>query len=343
MRNSALSLSLSLLLASLVCVVPVALRAGSSGKPIEIWFKPLTWTVKESGHGVEYSKHDFPALLKPDAPWQTAASQVSVLGLPQNVVWSYPDRPELIGFFARNRFKVAFVTSMMFTAAACGKGVEGISPDADVNRETVIIAQKWKEAGGSLDYIIMDSPYYFGHAFPKGCRYAINDVAQRTATTLARIVKYFPNVQIVDAEGPGAMSNDAWLSDMGSWFKSFQEASGRSIYAVAMDLHWTDLRPGNTWQQTARKASDFFHGRGVRSGLYINTANQPGMTDAEWMEENRQHIRDAVAGGIDLDFFLISSWHNHPRVNLPESDPTSYTSLVEFASEARQPKQSLPR
>ena len=297
---------------------------------IEIWFTPLTWDIKPSGEGIEYTRYDFPALLKPDAPWQAAASRVSVFSVPGNVVWSYPDLPALIALIHKHRFKVAFGSGMLFNGGLCGRGVEGISQDQDANRETINIARIWHDAGGSLDYVVMDGPYYYGHYYAKDCNYSTAEVARRAAATLKGVMTYFPKVKVVDAEGPGTIADDVWLTEMQAWFDAFRNASGRPIDAVALDLHWSDLRQGYTWEGTTRRASMRFHSLGVKTGLFINAENRPGITDAEWMEANRQHIIEAARGKLGLDFVFINEWHGHPQRNLPETDPLAYTSLIDF-------------
>ena len=92
---------------------------------MQIWFGPLTWNLKEPGPGIEYTKYDFPALLRPDAPWHGAASHLSLLELSDNVVWSYPDLPSIVSFVKSHGFKFAFSDGMLFTGGACGKEIEG--------------------------------------------------------------------------------------------------------------------------------------------------------------------------------------------------------------------------
>jgi hypothetical protein len=138
---------------------------------------------------------------------------------------------------------------------------------------------------------------------------------------------------VVDAEGPGEFPNDQWLSEMAAWFAAFRQATGLPIEAVALDLHWRDIRPGQTFEETTRRAVASFRPAGVRSGIIINAENRPGMTDAAWMEANRAHIRAVAAANLGLDFITINTWQGHPTRNLPETDPTSYTSLIDYAAQ----------
>jgi hypothetical protein len=318
------------------CVVLASSFVAGSAAPVQIWFVPLTWNLKdsnlkESGPKIEYTKHDFPALLQPGSAWQNAASHVTVVEMPGNVVWSYPDLPGLIAFLQAHHFKVAFSDGMLFTGGTCGKGIEGMSQDPDANRESIVIAQKWKAAGGSLDYVVMDGPLYYGTRYAKDCHYSMPEVARRVGATLAGIRNSFPDVRVVDAEGPAEYPDSVWLADMADWFKEFQRVTGRPIEAVELDLHWSDMRPGQTFQTTAQRSSDYFHKLGVRTGLIINADAGPNTTDAEWMDANREHISAAAKGGLGLDFIALNQWQNHPTLNLPETDPNAYTSLIDFA------------
>jgi hypothetical protein len=219
---------------------------------------------------------------------------------------------------------------MLFNGGTCGIGIEGMSKDADKNRETVALAKKWKAAGGRWDYIVMDGPLYFGFHYAKDCHYSMQEVANKAAATLKGVMEYFPDIHVADAEGPGEFPNSQWLSEMQDWFKTFREASGKPIEAVTLDLHWKDRRPGQNFQDTTQRATQLFHTLGVRSGLVVNAESNPMMTDETWMDDNRRNARAAAAADLNLDFVLINSWHGHPSHNLPETDPEAYTSLIDY-------------
>jgi hypothetical protein len=329
------------LLLSVFCVCTVlSLRQSSAQvnkhEASEVWFSPQTKEVLPGSGKIDYSAHDFTEFLKPNAPWQQAASRTAVVILPGNVVWSYPDRQALVHFFEDHHFKVGFSLGMLSNGGACPVGVEGISKDPDFNHEAVAIARLWKEANGRLDVVAMDAPLGYGHFLEPKCRMPVSEVARRAAATLSGIRSYFPNVQIMDAEGTGRLENPVWFKMMDAWFSEFYRQSGQHIDMVALDLHWNDLRPGNSLEDTSRRAAAFFQTRNIRTGLIINSNERgPSVTDAQWMEANRRHIRHAAK--LDLDFLFIASWMGHPHNNLPDSDPIAYTSLVNFAFQVLRP------
>lgn len=312
----------------------VALAQSPPHEPApEIWFAPMTWEISPQTHQIDYSMHDFPDFLQPAAPWQQAASRTAVVALPHNVVWSYPNRSELISFFREHHFKTAFGFGMLFDKGECPESVEGISKDSAVNVESVNVAKLWNEAGGSLDYIIMDGPLGYGHILVPKCRYSVEEIARRAASTLKGIQAFFPHVRVVDSEGTGRMMDAEWLKLMDTWTKAFKRAAGVPIEAEALDLGWDDLRPGESWERTTGAASRFFSARGIKTGLIINDNKiGPSVSDETWMAANRRHIKEvADRNGLGLAFLLINGWMHHPRRNLPETDPTAYTSLIDYA------------
>ena len=331
MRRRALAAWLPALLSLLLLAAAVAPAAA---REVQIWFVPLTWNKKETGKGLEYTRHDFPALIRPDAPWQTAASRVAVLGLPGNVVTSFPALPDLVSFVRSRPWQIALNFGMEYSSPGCVVRLEGFSRDIDVNREAVHIAQRWHAAGGRLDYVLMDSPLHFAHFDRRGCQYSIAEAAAHAATTLRGILAEFPAAKVVDAEGPGKQPTDAWLADMGTWFTAFRQASGHPIDVVLLDLHWRDPRPFNTWQDTASRAAAYFHRAGVPTGLIIDAEAVPGGTNAQWIAQNRQHIAQSMQPDLGLDILAIDQWQRRIERNLPETDPTAYTSLINDAYDA---------
>jgi hypothetical protein len=324
-------LTISLLLA--LAVRPAIAKA------LPIWFNPLTWNIKPSGHGLEYAEHDFPAMVASDARWKVAAGRVAVMELPGNVITSYLDAPSLVAFAGSHHWKLALSVGVEFNGGKCERSLEGMSKDMDANREAIRIVQRWKQLGGKLDFLVMDSPLFFAHYAAQDCHFSIQEAADRAAATIRGVLAEFPDVKLVDAEGPGPIADNVWLADMATWFAAFRAASGRPIDMVVLDLHWIDPWPNNNWQTTARRAIASFRDADIATGLLINAQRREGMTDAQWMDENRQHIQETAASDLDLEFIAIDQWHHHVRFNLPESDTSAYTSLVNDAFDAMRHRQ----
>jgi hypothetical protein len=312
-----------------VCVTAALWPVLAARGPVQIWFAPLTESPS-GGHGPIYTEHDFPALMQPNAPWQTAASRVSVLLMPGNVVWSYPDIPTLVRFLHSRPWKVALGVGVLFDGGQC-KGQEAISHDPDMNREAVHIAQMWKADGGPLDYIVMDSPLWFGHFEPSGCRFTTEEAARRASITLREMFARFPDAQLVDAEGPGWLPLEQWLPEMAAFRAALRAGTGHSMDAVTLDLHWQDPRVPLSWEETARRSAEYFHRLGMRTGQVISAPGGPRTPLPAWMEAVRQNLFRATRPQIGLDYIMINQWQGVPRLNLPENDPNAYTSLIDTA------------
>ena len=178
----------------------------------------------------------------------------------------------------------------------------------------------------------MDGPFFFGYyVSAKSCHYSIADVAHRAAETFKQIQKFYPNVKIMDAEGPGPTPVATWLPEFKQWLSAFASESGHQIDAVGMDLHWNDAwHTGYDVVDAIRQTTIFLHQHGVKAGLYVN-APDAGVDNVQWMNGNREHLRIAAGSGVDLDFLYIASWMKFPLYNLPETDTSAYTSLVNDA------------
>lgn len=322
----------ALLLAAIALALPLLAQAAQVKQP-DIWFDPLTHNRDPNGKGLQYTEHDLPALMQPGAPWQKTDSHIAVLGMPANVVRSYPDLPQLVKFVAAHKWKFMLGLSVEYAGDLCPRAYEGVTRNTDYAHEAVNMVQMWKAAGGRLDYVSMDSPFHFTHYHTPKCHLEIEESAKRAATTMRMVFAEYPNVKVMTAEGPSHLANQLWLNDMATWIGVFNKETGHKIDAVALDLHWHDIRPGNSWQETTRECAAFFHKMGIATGLFINAdggKNYP-MTDAEWMDLTRSHLREALASNLGEDFIDIAQWHRHVKYNLPESDPSSWTSMSALA------------
>jgi hypothetical protein len=246
----------------------------------------------------------------------------------------YGDLPAVVAMTNRYGAKIATAGSMVSTDGLCAiNGTEGVdSKNKNFAGEIVFAVKKWKAAGGRLDYIIMDGPFYSGYyAIAKECHYSIAEVARRTVATLVEVRRVYPDIKVMDAEGPGATPINAWLPDFKQWLDDFKSDSGKSIDAVGMDFHWRDAwHTGYNWMNAVRATSALLHTQGIMAGLYIDAEDQ-NATNASWMAATREHLKAALQMKLGLDFIYIASWMRFPDRNLPETDLMSYTSLVNDA------------
>jgi hypothetical protein len=203
---------------------------------------------------------------------------------------------------------------------------------ASYANEVVAAVRKWKKAGGRLDIIVMDSPLYFGFfKAARYCHFSVEEVAARSAATLAEIRKIYPAIEVADADGPGETPVADWLPVLGTFIDDFERSSGARLDDFAMDLHWSDTwKTGYNWPQAAAATAQFLRRKHVSPGMYINTHGHE-TDDREWIAGAEGHAAEIAGLHLDLDFVVVSSWSRLPEHNLPETDPTTLTSLVLYA------------
>lgn len=145
-----------------------------------IWFSPHSTTTA-----------DYLDLFKPDAPWQKAASHISVIGISAEFLTKTPenDLQQVIADLKLRNIKLMVQMAPLAgrptpEAPECGVGVEGYAAPG----QSLLLARKVKRLGGEIDYFAMDEPLYYGHDFdryddqnrnPKrhGCHLTISEVA----------------------------------------------------------------------------------------------------------------------------------------------------------------------
>jgi hypothetical protein len=335
---------------------PTAGSQAKSASTPEIWFAPMQDSLNPNGPGVVYSKYDFPKMVASTELWKDAAANLSVLGLGvMHMTEHYPDLSSVLKWIDTNHFVIAAGGSLVNTGTAVVNGgpgcthppVEGLTEEtaADFAREIYFGLHNWKQKGGRLDYLALDSPFYFGYYHVHDiCHYSIAQVAQRTAITVNKILEDFPDARIVDYEGPGPIGVPTFLDDYAQFIQAFNAAAHRPISDLGMDLHWIDAwHSGYRWIDAARRIADFAHARGIRVGLFMDAEDQfvespdgsvrttTPVTEASWMQMVRGHMMLARTNNLPLDFVILASWVKFPTHNLPETDPLAMTSLVNDA------------
>lgn len=319
--------------------------AAQKSRPPEIWFTPMQNAVKADGVGVTIDQHDFLSMIAHPEQWSRARSRISELTLDTvHFVENRDNLSAIINWANHQNVRIGTSGSIVYTDHLCNPHMEGMTNDNGVAREITVTTHDWKAAGGRLNYFIMDSPLVFGYyAAQAQCHFSIEEVAIRAATTVKAVLADYPDVKIVDAEGPASMLPAAWLPDYGRFLSAFQKASGRPIDYLAMDMHWfDDWHTGYNWVRASREIIAFAHAQGIKVGLIINAddrfvemgegihTKQP-VTAKGWMQANRHHMQIVHDAKLQLDAIMINSWMKFPKWNLPESDSDAYVSLVNDA------------
>lgn len=290
-------------------------------KPVSnqlVWFSPLP-PMPARINPAYTGSDDFMSLFDSAAPWQTTASHVQVFKLygewllPSNATDS--QLQQIVSDLKRRGIKLA-VEAGPLTPTTCGNGIEGF---AGVQIQTILA--RIKAAGGTLDYISMDEPYYYGHVYSgtNACNWSADKVAQGVKSFIDTVHGVFPNAIVGDTE-PHITGNPAVFQE---WFDAFKRVNGYALPFIHLDVQWGD----STWLPQAKAIQDLATRNGVQFGLIYNGDTQT--TDADWILQAGEHVKMyEIAGGYRPDHVLFQSWNDKPDRVLPETQPNTFTNFI---------------
>lgn len=316
--------------AILFCLGSCAGRAEDSSVP-KIWFHM---------GGMGNPNNPAPAkswdtlFYEPDAQWPEFMDHVQVVGILTQVLGQIPDE-NLTKVVARLKQKhIALGVEMLAQAytlpgvdspPGCGQGVEGYyAPFA-----TAALAAKLKRAGGTLQYIVMDEPLFFGHYYNEknACHSSIDEVAERVAANVREYEKVFPDVVIGDGEPlPVITSQPNWQSDYRRWLTAFQAKTGKSLAFTDIDINW-----GHTnWPQSLKSFASFARQIHMPMGIIYN-AIPPNkiMTNQEWLDDAQQNFTFIEKTlGVTPNWAVFASWVRFPGRAISDADGLGEDYLV---------------
>jgi uncharacterized protein (TIGR03437 family) len=314
---SMLARSCILLFAVLPCI------AGNN--PQLVWFSPEApgdWPDGRVG------QVDYIDLFIPGAPWTNAASHIQVFKFAASeFVGDLPGEltdsqwQQVFANLAQRGIALA-VEFGPLTVTNCGAGVEGFSGGA-----ALLVAQKVQTLGGTLQYVGMDEPFYYGNIYTgqNACNWTTQQIAASAVQSIAQIRTVFPNVIVGDIEPVPAGTPD-WLSSYTAWLDAWEIAAGSPLAFFHCDVDWNAY---SDWIASVNSMRQVLALRGIPFGLIYNGL---GMTsDAAWMSAAESHFMDyELHGGTIPDQTIFQTWETYPTHVLPETDPDALTYLVDY-------------
>jgi len=278
--------------------------------------------------------------------WEQASKHVQAVYLSAGGITSMSD--EALARMVRDlsarhiALGVEILATNWFHEPPCGGGIEGYIDPGSANH----VVDKLLKAGGTMNLIAMDEPFWFGHFYSgkNACRSSIPDLASRVAVIVKIYTAAFPNVIVGDTEPFPAISNQPnWQAAYGNWVKAFHSATGTPLTFMHLDFNWGDTLlsgPSNDKPSAAaitslaRQTAAVAHENGLLVGMIMNGGGGPvARSDAQWMDQARIHIRALNASGVHFDHLMFESWDKYPARTLPETDPNAISSLILFQTQ----------
>jgi hypothetical protein len=321
---------------ALLLTAALATQPGAASADTLYWFAPLPPMPERPGR--QYiGSDDFMDLFSPDAPWGQAARHIQVLKLYGEWVSGPATDEQLKRVVAdlQRRGIALGVESGPLKANGCGAGVEGFAEPGWTR-----LAARIKAAGGTIDYIDMDEPYYYAHFFdgPQACHWSTATVAHEIGAFIKKSREEFPGVVIGEAEPLSGQANAPAYQD---WIDAFKEINGFALPFLHVDIDWGRRE----WPKEVKSIEE--HGRqaGVAVGI-IYGGNHADPTDAIWLANAGERVRRyELDAGAHPDHVLFQSWHDKPDHLLPETTESTFTHFIDqyFTDKARLGNASGPK
>ena len=269
---------------------------------------------------------DFMELFNSNGPWRSTSQSIKVIQFSTQFMAWVPDEQIKVIIDDLNRRGIALAIESLAQSDAvapqCGQGVEGYGHP----KEVALIAAKIKRAGGTLGYLAMDEPLFFGHYYDGSgaCHSTITNVAERVADVLAEYKKVFPNVVIGDIEPAGAFRRPEWAGDYHRWTAAFREKVGTPLAFLRVDIDWNNADPKQALQEGIELAGN--NGLGFQ---VIYNGRDTDKSDAAWIASAKANIGLIESYlGHPPESVVFESWVAHPTYLLPETSPTTLTGLI---------------
>jgi hypothetical protein len=291
--------------------------------PPDTWFAPMGATTAIPVQGAA----DYFDLFTSAAAWANAAGHVTVFKMYAGMLDL--DDATLTAMFAdlkRRHIAFAIEWGPLDEPNRCGIG-EGFDGTLALH-----YAERIRDLGGSLQYIAFDEPFDGGALYegPNACHWTPGETAQNAAKNLAQVQSVFPDVVAGDIEVlPNGAALDSWLEGYEQWVDAWQAVTGKPLAFFHFDVDWS-----SDWKPAATALSRALAARHIPIGHIYN--GDDGASDTAWMTLAEDHMTDfETHGALVPDQAIFQSWQAYPKHLLPETNPTSFTYLIDRYFRAR--------
>jgi hypothetical protein len=307
-----------------------------------IWFHPLPAAVDFPGEASGMGSTDFLALFQTNAPWPRAMAQVPVVGLYAAWIAAVTDQmlEQTIAFLNARNMGIEIEAPAMQATAVCGTGVEGYVPfGQSLHDFTLAYLQGLQALGAQVLFIKVDEPFYFGSVVndPNSCHFQVSDVASQVGQYVQLVRTIYPNAAVGDVEPVNASAYGSTGTDVVTAIEQWHDTY-RSVTGAPFPFYFADVDFSNSsWLSLVKNLEAGARQRGMHFGIIYIGDPQDG-SDAEWTGKAvaRFQVYQGENGG-QPDYVLFQSWQAHPWLCLPESDPTTFTGVLDAYISATTP------
>jgi hypothetical protein len=270
------------------------------------------------GHGA----NDYMELFTGDGSW---ARNVDVILISQQfaLLGSAADVSAVVRFANTHHIQLAMSALMLVSPdGSCGTRVEGYAGPRGVENS----ATRIKKLGGTLTYIEMDEPLFYGSLFtgPRACNTPVARIAAEVARRVKSIRQVLPNVRIGDDEPVGSLPGFPLPQTLAEWFDAYRAATGEPLFYFHADVGWHR----ENWPEQLPAVARLVRSRGIRFGIFYN-GSPTDTDDLAWSTHALQRAKEIQTRlGVIPDDAVIESWMVYPERMLPPTEPGTLTWLL---------------
>jgi len=265
---------------------------------------------------------DYVATFEPGAPWARAAAVTNVFKVSTNFLAHAPDQTlaAVINGLRQRHIALAMAGLMLQGGQTCGRGVEGYTGPGVLEK----IVSRVRSLGGTIAYLAMDEPVYFGHTkvAPNTCNDSLDSLAAQIAPKIRLFRDAFPGIVIGDIE-PLTNATNGSLDTILMFAAAFKRATGVPLSFIHADVGWhSDYQPQlELWRER-------LHDTGMRLGVICH--GDPNVdSDQAWASQAIERYRSVASDPATRpDDVIFQSWMVRPTYMLPDDQFGTMTSIV---------------
>ena len=290
-----------------------------AAEPAELWFSPLDSLLRPFNN--VQGPSDFFQLFRPEAPWAKSSASIKVFKIYPDLIVRATDSDlkKIFEDLDRRKIKLALEFGVLTDSERCGHAVESYNGE-----HLARFALRIKRLGGTLAYLTMDEPLWYGHYYkgPNACQSDVETIARDVAQNIGPVRRIFPEIQVGDIEPVPSTEPPDWLEEIGDWTNKFSKATGQKLDFFHVDIIWK-----GDWIDKVNNLASLVKQKGITFGIIYN-GNSEDNSDDMWLTHMREHYQAIEKYGPIPDQVIFQSWTAFPTKLLPEDNELTMTNAV---------------
>ena len=203
---------------------------------------------------------------------------------------------------------------------SCGRGVEGYTGPRAFEQ----IAARVRDLGGTISYLAMDEPLYFGHTKigPNTCNDTLESLAAQIVPKIRLLRDAFPGLIVGDIE-PINDETAGSIDTILMFAQALLRETGVRLAFIHADVSWH-----SNYQRQLEAWRERLHGSAIRIGVICH--GDPNLdSDQAWAYQAIQRYQSIVRDPATRpDDIIFQSWMIRPTYMLPDNQFGTMTSIV---------------